>query len=134
MKATNKQTTSKATNYINACKTIKANLQSISALWKRLHDKEISGTIALAIPVIDDAKAFANFVEYMKHRHKLEGKQNPNRGWSEWYAAQWAICVIKRASIDKDCKQHDAACKFLREAKLAKQAGDAEAKAAGLKQ
>lgn len=59
---------------------------------------------------------FAAFADYMAKRYKNSHKAG--KGWSAWYAAQFAEKYIKEAAADKDSTDHAAAVNYLRAAKL----------------
>lgn len=63
---------------------------------------------------------FASFADYMNQRYKNAHKAG--KGWSAWYAAQFAEKYIKEAASDKDSTDHAAAVKYLRAAKLERDA------------
>lgn len=63
---------------------------------------------------------FASFADYMNQRYKNAHKAG--KGWSAWYAAQYAEKYIKDAASDKDSTDHETARKYLLAAKLERDA------------
>lgn len=64
-----------------------------------------------------DSVAFSSFIGYMKDRHGIaqEDKTSaPKRGWSIWYALQWAEKQVKQATEDETHPAHKKAVEYLR--------------------
>lgn len=72
-----------------------------------------SDLLTLAI----DSAAFSSFIQYMKDRHGIEQADkttSPKKGWSIWYALQWAEKQVKQAAEDETHPAHRKAVEYLR--------------------
>lgn len=100
-----KTTNSNSNSNSNSAKNVKkgANLyqqrlsghmefeKSLSRAWARVFSNP---AIVFALPFAkDDTKAFKDFAAYMKKRH--DTNDTPARGWSIYYAYQYAESKIK---------------------------------------
>ena len=99
--------------YIDRVRTQKSKLQSISRKYRALI--EIYGNVLQGCKFVD-------FLEYMKKRHKIETKETPKRGWSDFYAIQFAEDFAKRAAKDTAHPAHASARVYLLNEKLIAQA------------
>lgn len=99
--------------YIDRVRTQKSKLQSISRKYRAL--VEIYGDVLQGCKFVD-------FLEYMKKRHKIETKETPKRGWSDFYAIQFAEDFAKRAAKDTAHPAHASARVYLLNEKLIAQA------------
>lgn len=72
-----------------------------------------SDLITLAV----DSASFSSFIKYMKDRHGIaqdDKTASPKRGWSIWYALQWAEKQVKQAAEDQTHPAHAKAVEYLR--------------------
>lgn len=72
-----------------------------------------SDLLTLAI----DSVAFSSFIQYMKDRHGIaqdDKAASPKKGWSIWYALQWAEKQVKQAADDPTHAAHKKAVEYLR--------------------
>lgn len=99
--------------YIDRVRTQKSKLQSISRKYRALI--EIYGNVLQGCKFVD-------FLEYMKKRHKIETNETPKRGWSDFYAIQFAEDFAKRAAKDTAHPAHASARVYLLNEKLIAQA------------
>lgn len=99
--------------YIDRVRTQKSKLQSISRKYRAL--MEIYGNVLQGCKFVD-------FLEYMKKRHKIETNETPKRGWSDFYAIQFAEDFAKRAAKDVTHPAHASARVYLLNEKLIAQA------------
>jgi hypothetical protein len=99
--------------YIERVRTQKSKLQSISRKYRAL--------IEIYDNVLQGCK-FVDFLEYMKKRHKIETNETPKRGWSDFYAIQFAEDFAKRAAKDITHPAHVSARVYLLNEKLIAQA------------
>lgn len=64
-----------------------------------------------------DSASFSSFIQYMKDRHGIAKDDKitaPKRGWSIWYALQWAEKQVKQAAEDETHPAHKKAVEYLR--------------------
>lgn len=99
--------------YIDRVRVQKSKLQSIS--------KKFNLLVSVYDGVLNSAK-FADFLQYMKNRHKIETNETPRRGWSDFYAVQFAEKHAKAAAADNTHADYAAARAYLLNEKLAAQA------------
>lgn len=99
--------------YIDRVRTQKSKLQSISRKYRAL--VEIYGNVLQGCKFVD-------FLEYMKKRHKITDDSTPKRGWSDFYAIQFAEDFAKRAAKDTTHPAHASARVYLLNEKLTEQA------------
>lgn len=72
-----------------------------------------------------ESSAYASYIAYMKKRHGIaeEDKTSaPARGWSVWYALQWAEQQVKAAAADETHPAHAKAVAYLRKTRAQLQA------------
>ena len=72
-----------------------------------------SDLITLAV----DSASFSSFISYMKDRHGIpqdDKTSAPKRGWSIWFALQWAEKLVKQAADDPTHPAHAKAVEYLR--------------------
>ena len=99
--------------YIDRVRVQKAKLQSIS--------KKFDLLVSVYEGVLNSAK-FADFLAYMKQRHNITDKSTPKRGWSDFYAIQFAEKYAKAAAADNTHTDYAAARAYLLNEKLKTQA------------
>ena len=99
--------------YIDRVRVQKAKLQSIS--------KKFDLLVAVYEGVLNSAK-FADFLAYMKQRHNITDKSTPKRGWSDFYAIQFAEKYAKAVAADNTHTDYAAARAYLLNEKLKTQA------------
>jgi hypothetical protein len=99
--------------YIDRVRTQKSKLQSISRKYRAL--VEIYGNVLQGCKFVD-------FLEYMKKRHKIADDSTPKRGWSDFYAIQFAEDFAKCAAKDIAHPAHASARIYLLNEKLVEQA------------
>jgi hypothetical protein len=99
--------------YMDRVRTQKSKLQSISRKYRAL--------IEIYENVLQGCK-FADFLAYMKKRHNITDDSTPKRGWSDFYAIQFAEDYIKRAAKDIAHPAHASARVYLLNEKLIAQA------------
>lgn len=83
--------------------------------YKAIRDYSSIPSELLALAV--DSVAFSSFIAYMKDRHGIaqEDKTSaPKKGWSIWYALQWAEKQVKQAAEDEAHPAHKKAVEYLR--------------------
>lgn len=83
--------------------------------YKAIRDYSAIPSDLLALAV--DSVAFSSFISYMKDRHGIaqEDKTSaPKKGWSIWYALQWAEKQVKQAAGDPTHAAHRKAVEYLR--------------------
>lgn len=83
--------------------------------YKAMRDYSAIPSDLLALAV--DSVAFSSFIAYMKDRHGIaqEDKTSaPKKGWSIWYALQWAEKQVKQAADDQTHPAHKKAVEYLR--------------------
>lgn len=83
--------------------------------YKAIRDYSAIPSELLALAV--DSVAFSSFIAYMKDRHGIaqEDKTSaPKKGWSIWYALQWAEKQVKQAADDQTHQAHKKAVEYLR--------------------
>jgi hypothetical protein len=102
--------------YIDRIRTQKSKMQSISRKFDLL--------VEVYEGAIDGAR-FVDFLDYMKMRHKIADKSTPKRGWSDYYALQFAEKYIKEAAADVQHIDHTKARAYLLNEKLKTQAEEA---------
>lgn len=99
--------------YIDRVRTQKSKLQSISRKFRAL--------VEIYENTLQGCK-FADFLAYMKKRHNITDNSTPKRGWSDFYAIQFAEDHIKRAAKDIAHPAHASARIYLLNEKLIAQA------------
>lgn len=69
--------------------------------------------------------AYVSYLQYMKKRHNIKEEDkttSPKRGWSVWYALEWAEKQVKQAAEDKVHPAHAKAVEYLRKTRAELQA------------
>lgn len=101
--------------YIERVRIRKKEMQSISRKFDVLC--EIYGDTLKGVK-------FTNFLQYMKKRHNIaaDDKSTPKRGWSDFYAVQFAEKYATEAAKDMQHEAHSAARAYLLNDKLKAQA------------
>ena len=64
-----------------------------------------------------ESVAYRDYIAYMKERHNIAADDKtsaPARGWSVWYALQWAEKQVKAAANDATHPAHTKAVAYLR--------------------
>lgn len=64
-----------------------------------------------------ESVAYRDYIAYMKKRHDIAADDKtsaPARGWSVWYALQWAEQQVKAAAADDKHPAHAKAVAYLR--------------------
>jgi len=72
-----------------------------------------------------ESAAYASYLAYMKNRHGIaedDKTSAPARGWSVWYALQWAEQQVKAAAADEAHPAHAKAVAYLRKTRAQLQA------------
>lgn len=83
--------------------------------YKAIRDYSAIPSDLLALAV--DSAAFSSFIQYMKDRHGIaqdDKTTSPKKGWSIWYALQWAEKQVKQAAEDETHPAHKKAVEYLR--------------------
>lgn len=83
--------------------------------YKAIRDYSTIPSDLLALAV--DSAAFSSFIQYMKDRHGIaqdDKTTSPKKGWSIWYALQWAEKQVKQAADDPTHAAHKKAVEYLR--------------------
>lgn len=83
--------------------------------YKAIRDYSAIPSDLLALAV--DSAAFSSFISYMKDRHGIAQEDkttSPKKGWSIWYALQWAEKQVKQAADDPTHPAHKKAVEYLR--------------------
>lgn len=83
--------------------------------YKAIRDYSAIPSDLLALAV--DSVAFSSFVQYMKDRHGIAQEDktiSPKKGWSIWFALQWAEKQVKAAADDPTHAAHKKAVEYLR--------------------
>lgn len=83
--------------------------------YKAIRDYSAIPSDLLALTV--DSAAFSSFIQYMKDRHGIaqdDKTTSPKKGWSIWYALQWAEKQVKQAAEDEAHPAHKKAVAYLR--------------------
>lgn len=83
--------------------------------YKAIRDYSAIPSDLLALAV--DSVAFSSFIQYMKDRHGIAQEDkttSPKKGWSIWYALQWAEKQVKQAADDQTHPAHKKAVEYLR--------------------
>lgn len=83
--------------------------------YKAIRDYSAIPSDLLALAV--DSVAFSSFINYMKDRHGIAQDDkitSPKKGWSIWYALQWAEKQVKQAADDQTHPAHEKAVEYLR--------------------
>lgn len=83
--------------------------------YKAIRDYSTIPSDLLALAV--DSAAFSSFIQYMKDRHGITQEDkttSPKKGWSIWYALQWAEKQVKQAAEDETHPAHKKAVEYLR--------------------
>ena len=83
--------------------------------YKAIRDYSSIPADLLALTV--DSASFSSFVQYMKDRHGIsqdDKTTSPKKGWSIWFALQWAEKQVKQAADDKNHPAHAKAVEYLR--------------------
>lgn len=83
--------------------------------YKAIRDYSAIPSDLLALAV--DSVAFSSFISYMKDRHGIAQEDkttSPKKGWSIWYALQWAEKQVKQAAEDETHPAHKKAVAYLR--------------------
>lgn len=83
--------------------------------YKAIRDYSAIPSDLLALAV--DSAAFSSFIQYMKDRHGIaqdDKTTSPKKGWSIWYALQWAEKQVKQAAEDETHPAHKKAVIYLR--------------------
>lgn len=82
--------------------------------YKAIRDYSAIPSDLLALAV--DSAAFSSFIQYMKDRHGIaqdDKTTSPKKGWSIWYALQWAEKQVKQAADDQTHPAHKKAVAYL---------------------
>ena len=95
-----------ALSYLDRVRAGRDEIQSLNACFRNL---------CMAYLFIKGLK-FNDFATYMNYRYK--GKHNAKKGWSAWYAAQYAESYILKAANDPKSIDHAAARNYLVAQKL----------------
>ena len=95
-----------ALSYLDRVRAGRDEIQSLNACFRNL---------CMAYLFIKGLK-FKDFATYMNSRYK--GKHNAKKGWSAWYAAQYAELYISEAAKDPKSIDHAAARNYLVAQKL----------------
>lgn len=83
--------------------------------YKAIRDYSAIPSDLLALAV--DSAAFSSFIQYMKDRHGIaqdDKTTSPKKGWSIWYALQWAEKQVKDAASDSTHPAYKKAVEYLR--------------------
>ena len=83
--------------------------------YKAIRDYSAIPSDLLALAV--DSASFSSFIRYMKDRHGIvqeDKTTSPKKGWSIWYALQWAEKQVKQAAEDETHPANKKAVAYLR--------------------
>lgn len=83
--------------------------------YKAIRDYSTIPSDLLSLAV--DSAAFSSFISYMKDRHGIAQEDkttSPKKGWSIWFALQWAEKQVKQAAEDEAHPAHQKAVEYLR--------------------
>lgn len=69
--------------------------------------------------------SYISYLQHMKKRHNIKEEDkttSPKRGWSLWYALEWAEKQVKQAAEDNAHPAHAKAVEYLRKTRAELQA------------
>lgn len=72
-----------------------------------------------------ESASYISYLQHMKKRHNIKEEDkttSPKRGWSVWYALEWAEKQVKQAAEDKTHPAHAKAVEYLRKTRAELQA------------
>ena len=64
-----------------------------------------------------ESASYISYLQHMKKRHNIKEEDkttSPKRGWSVWYALEWAEKQVKQAAEDEAHPAHAKAVEYLR--------------------
>lgn len=91
--------------------------------YKAIRDYSAIPSELLTLAV--ESASYISYLQHMKKRHNIKEEDkttSPKRGWSVWFALEWAEKQVKQAAEDNAHPAHAKAVEYLRKTRAELQA------------